>query len=156
MEERISTPQDTTPLYVEGVHMLDGLTDEEVDHFLEEHPTIVPLFEIDVLTTITPYVSEATNEEKDIHREPDPKSIEELWHTCELLECELAISQCVKASTLEEINLGSTTDPRTFKIAKELAFDERLTLVGLLMEYQDVFARSYNDMNGLDPQYYKH
>ena len=92
-EERIYIPQDITLLYAEGVHMLEGLANKEVDHFLEEHPTIVPLFEIDVLTTITPYVSEATNEEKDIHREPDPKSIEELWHTCELLECELAISQ---------------------------------------------------------------
>ena len=53
-EERISTPQNTTPLYAEGVHMLDGLADEEVDHFLEEHPTIVPLFKIDVITVVGP------------------------------------------------------------------------------------------------------
>ena len=45
IEERISTPQNTTPLYAEGIHMLDGLAEEEVDHFLEEHPNIVPLFE---------------------------------------------------------------------------------------------------------------
>ena len=32
--------------------MLDGLADEEVDHFLEEHPTIVPLFKIYVITAI--------------------------------------------------------------------------------------------------------
>ena len=32
--------------------MLDGLADEEVDHFLEEHPTIVSLFEIDVITVV--------------------------------------------------------------------------------------------------------
>ena len=44
-QEHISTPQNTTPLYVEGVHMLDGLAEEEVDHFQEEHPNIVPLFE---------------------------------------------------------------------------------------------------------------
>ena len=53
-EERISTPQNTTPLYVEGVHMLDGLADEDVDHFLKEHPTIVPLFKIDVITVVGP------------------------------------------------------------------------------------------------------
>ena len=46
------TPLDISPLYAEGVHMLDDLTDEEMDHFLEEHPTIVPLFEIDVLMAI--------------------------------------------------------------------------------------------------------
>ena len=51
-EERIATPQNTTPDYAEGIHMLDGLADEEVDHFLEEHPTIVPLFKIYVITAI--------------------------------------------------------------------------------------------------------
>ena len=66
-----------------------------------------------------------------------------------MLECELAISEHVKASTLDEINLGTTMDPRTLKIAKELASDERSALVGLLTEYQDVFAWSYNDMNGV-------
>ena len=53
-EERIYTSQDTTSLYVEAVHMLDGLVDEEVDHFLEEHPTIVSLFDIHVVTTLAP------------------------------------------------------------------------------------------------------
>ena len=32
--------------------MLDGLTDDEVEDFLEDHPTIIPLFEIDVIPTI--------------------------------------------------------------------------------------------------------
>ena len=34
-EERLRTPYNTTPLYVEGVHMVDGLVDKEVDEFLE-------------------------------------------------------------------------------------------------------------------------
>ena len=52
--------------------MLDGLADEEVDHFLEDHPRIVPLFDIDIVTTVGPY--EPTKEERDIDREPDPKN----------------------------------------------------------------------------------
>ena len=91
--------------------MLNGLTEDKMDHFLEEHPTIVPLFKIDVLTAVRPYVSEPATEEKDVHREPDPKFIEELWHLCEAIKQELAISQRVKASTVEEINLGTTTNP---------------------------------------------
>ena len=98
----------------------------------------------------------------------DPKSIEELGHARNVLEHELAISQCVKASTLEDIKLGAPTDPRTLKLSKELASNERATLVGLLTEYQDVFSwldpQYYhhkihllmNDMKGLDPQYYHH
>ena len=38
--------------------MLDGLIDEEVDHFLEDHPTIILLFDIDIVTTISLFVSE--------------------------------------------------------------------------------------------------
>ena len=38
--------------------MLYGFANEEVNHFLEEHRTIVPLFEMDVITTVGPYVAE--------------------------------------------------------------------------------------------------
>ena len=111
-EERISTPQNTTPLYAEGVHMLDRLADEELDHFLEEHPTIIPLFKIDVITVVEPYISEPATEEKHSHHDLDSKSIKELHHARDAFERELAISQWVKASTLEKVNLGSDTYPR--------------------------------------------
>ena len=65
--------------------MLNGLTDEEVDHFLEVHPIIVTLFEIDVLMAVEPYVSEPTTEENKVHHELDPKSIEELRHAGDML-----------------------------------------------------------------------
>ena len=60
-EESLTTPHNTTPLYAEGVHMLDGLADEEVDDFLEDHPTIIPLFEIDAISAVgTPLDEEVT------------------------------------------------------------------------------------------------
>ena len=34
--------------------MLNGFAGDEMDSFLDEHPTIVPLFEIDVLTAVEP------------------------------------------------------------------------------------------------------
>ena len=136
-------------IHSEGVHMLDGLVDEEMDH-----PTIVPVFKIDVLTVVEPYISELAPEESEDPHELDPQSIEELRHTRDALDRELAISQRVKASTLEEINLGSCTEPRTLKIAKALASEEQSALIKLLTEYQDVFAWSYSDMKGLEPQYY--
>ena len=36
--------------------MLDGLADEEVDRYLNEHPTIVPLLKVDVAEAATPYI----------------------------------------------------------------------------------------------------
>ena len=56
-EARTLTPIDHSPLYAEGVHML------------EEHPTIVPLFEVDVLSAMEPYI--ATNSKPDELHEPD-------------------------------------------------------------------------------------
>ena len=84
-EEQIHNPKDTTPLYEEGVHMLDGLADEEVDHFLEDHPRIVPLFDMDIKLTVSPYVSKPTEEDRDIGREPHSRSIEELCHARDTL-----------------------------------------------------------------------
>ena len=57
---------------------------------------------------------------------------------------------------MEEVNLGSPSEPRSVKIAKVLTIKDRSTLLGLLTEYQDVFTWAYNDMKGLDPQYYQH
>ena len=54
--------------------MLDGLVDEEVDHYLEEHPKIMPLFVVDVAEAVTPYVTHREDE----FNEPDRKAIREL------------------------------------------------------------------------------
>ena len=82
--------------------------------------------------------------------------MKELQQARDALERELEISQRVKASTLEDVNLGSSDEPRLVKISKDLAISNRSTLITLLMEYQDVFTWSYSDMKGLDPQYYQH
>jgi hypothetical protein len=33
----------TAPVYAEGVNMLEGLTEQQADIFLQENPTLVPL-----------------------------------------------------------------------------------------------------------------
>ena len=77
-EERVTTPHNTSPLYTEGVHMLNGLADEEMDDFLEDHPTIIPLFEIDAISAVgTPLDEEVTGDTLS-QDEPDPTTIAEL------------------------------------------------------------------------------
>ena len=83
----------------------------------------------------------------------DSEAIRELHNSQEALEREMAISQCVKASTLEEVNLGMLEDPWSVNIVKELVLIERKSMVELLKEYRDVFAWSYEDMKGLDPKF---
>ena len=74
--------------------MMDELADEEVNRYLEEHPKIVSLFEVDITEAVIPYV---TNLGKDSD-EPDQEAIRELRQAQESLEREMTILQRVKAS----------------------------------------------------------
>ena len=85
--------------------MLEGLTDDEVDQYLNEHP-----FEVNVAEAVTPHVYRGKESE-----EPDQEAIRELRQAQESLEWEMTISQRVKASQLEEVDLGTekNLDPLT-------------------------------------------
>ena len=63
----------------------------------------------------------------------------------------MTISQRVKASQLEEVDLGTTDKPRPVNVAKELPKEEKKAMMALLTDFKDVFAWSYEDMRGLDP-----
>ncbi|RDX63355.1 hypothetical protein CR513_58230, partial [Mucuna pruriens] len=51
---------------------------------------------------------------------------------------------------LEGINLGGETEKKEVRVGKQMPPDLRFSLIGLLKEYADVFAWSYQDMSGLD------
>ena len=144
--------KEVTPLYAESVNMLEGLADEEVDRYLDENPRIVPLFEVDVAEAVSPYIGQP----EDVGEELDRDAIWELQQAQEALEREMAVSQWVKASQLEEVNLGIDKKTRPVHVAKEMPPEEKSAMVTLLKEFRDVFAWSYEDMQGLDPQLYQH
>ena len=131
--------------------MLDGLVEEEVDDFLKDPPAIIPLFEIDTILAIGSPPDEDVMEDSLPQDKLDATTIAELRHARDAFERDLTISQRVKASTLESLNLGSDENPRTLQIANNLLANERSALIRLLTDYQDVFAWSYTDMKGLDP-----
>jgi hypothetical protein len=78
--------------------MLEGLTEEEADTFLQENPTLVPLYEIDVVKEAEPYQISAE------------VAIVELGRARDALDWELAVSQRVRATELEELNLGTAEE----------------------------------------------
>ena len=51
-QEHVATTKGITPLYAEGIDILEGLVDAEVNRYVEENPKIVPLFEIDVIEAV--------------------------------------------------------------------------------------------------------
>ena len=111
--------------------MLDGLSDDVVDRYLEQHPKIVSLFEVDVVEAVTLYIMHREDELD----EPDREAVRELRQARESLEQELAISQKVKASHLEEVNLGTNEAPKPVNVAKELPREEKMAMIELLKEF---------------------
>ena len=81
---------------------------------------------------VTPYMTYRENEFDEL----DQDAIRELWQAQESLEREMVVSQRAKASQLEEVDLGTGEEPKPIN--------------------RDVFAWSYEDMQGLDPQLYQH
>ena len=67
--------------------MLEGLPDEEVDRYLDKHPIIVPLFEVNITVAVGPYIMSPELDE------PDQEAIRELRQAQESLEKEMTISQ---------------------------------------------------------------
>ena len=57
---------------------------------------------------------------------------------------------------LETINLGNDENPCLIKIGSTLNEKERKYLQALLMEFQEVFAWSYEDMPRIDPEIAQH
>ena len=52
---------------------------------------------------------------------------------------------------LKEINLGTREDPRPIFVSASLSSAEEKEYLYLLLEYKDVFAWTYKEMPGLDP-----
>ena len=64
-QPRVTTSKEVTPCYAESINILEGLPDEEVDRYMEEHPKIVPLFEVDITAAVGPYITTPEPDEPD-------------------------------------------------------------------------------------------
>ena len=68
----------------------------------------------------------------------------------------MEISRRVAATELEEVNMGTTAEPRTISVTRNLPPSTRPEMITLLGEYRDVFAWSFDEMKALDPKFYQH
>ena len=56
----------------------------------------------------------------------------------------------------QTINIGTEENPKLVLIGSTLTLEEKSELTNLLKEYKDVFAWSYQDMPGIDPEIVQH
>ena len=57
-----------------------------------------------------------------------------------------------RVDELKKLNLGTEEDPRPIFVSASLSSQEEKEYRDLLLEYKDVFAWTYTEMPGLDPQ----
>ena len=80
----------------------------------------------------------------------------EVGRAREALEKDLAVSERVKRTKLEDVDIGEDDHQRLVLVAKNLPVVFEIELEQTLREYHDVISWSYDDMKGLDPQFYQH
>ena len=141
-QNKVATNKQCLPIYAESVNMMEGLDEDEENQYFDDNPKIIPLFEIDILQALTPYVD--SQEEMPL----DEQTMKEIRLQQEATDREMKVSQRVQASALEELNLAGANDkePKTVLIAKDLAETDKQTNTSLLIQYKYVFAWSFNDM----------
>ena len=54
------------------------------------------------------------------------------------------------------LNIGTPESPKNVKIGAQCSDEEKMNFAKLLGEYQDVFAWSYEDVHGFDPNLIQH
>ena len=127
-QEKINTTHKCLPIHPESVNMMEGLDEVEEDQYFTKNPKIIPLFEVDILQTLTTY-----REDKESEIPVDEQTLKELRLQQKAIEKEMKVSQIVQASRLEELNLADTeVVPRTILIAKEVRTVEKEELKKLL------------------------
>lgn len=101
--------------------------------------------------TSVSYLEDDKNEGT-LQLEDDPwiKHLNALWDTC-LEQCEPSTDD-----RLLHINLGTKENPRLILISESLTPLKREELFRLIWEYINVFAWSFEDMPGLNPQVVMH
>ena len=62
----------------------------------------------------------------------------------------------MKTTELQEVNIGEDGQIWLILVAKNLPGEFKIELAQTLREHWDIFAWSYEDMKGLDPQFYQH
>ena len=88
-QPRTSTRKKLMPLYAESINMLEGLAEEDMDRYLNEHSKIVPLFEVDVVGPVALYIVHP----EEVWDKPVQEAIREFQQAQEALEREMALLQ---------------------------------------------------------------
>ena len=55
-QNKITTSKQCLPVHVESINMMEGLYEVKEYQYFDDNPKIIPLFEVDILQALTPYL----------------------------------------------------------------------------------------------------
>ena len=120
-KEKITTSRQCLPIHAEAVNMMEGLDEIEEKQYFNDNPKIIPLFEVDMVQALSPYVEEQSD-----MVQIDEQSLTEIRLQQEASEKEMLVSQRVQASSLEELNLAEDgLKSKPILIAKDMRNEDK-------------------------------
>ena len=136
--------------------MVEGLEDDEEEAFLMANPDVIPVYMAD-MTKAREYdkLFGKGGLPADDNADEVVSVKDMLWHEREF-EAQMSRVTRVKEDELETVFLGADAASKPIQISLTLKPNFRQALISLLSEFQDAFAWEYNDMQGLDPEFYNH
>ena len=93
-KEKITTSRQCLPIHAEVVNMMEGLDETEEKHYSNDNLKSIPLFELDIVQALTPYVEDQSDI---VH--VDEQTLKEIWLQPEACEKEMLVSQRVQAAS---------------------------------------------------------
>jgi hypothetical protein len=61
-----------------------------------------------------------------------------------------------KVGDIVSVNIGTSDDPKILKIGAQCSQEEKGKFMDLFCEFKDIFAWSYEDLHGFDPNVIQH
>ena len=55
-QNKVTTSKQCLPVHAESINMMEGLDEVEENQYFDDNPKIIPLFKVDILQVLTPYV----------------------------------------------------------------------------------------------------
>ena len=52
-QNKVTTSKQCLPIHAEAVNMMEGLDEVEENHYFNDNPKVIPLFEVDILQALT-------------------------------------------------------------------------------------------------------
>lgn len=175
MRSKVKLKSSERPLWAQTISLATEVEDLEEEEYLKLNPTVVPVFDVDILAIAAEYARQQTdpNQSEKVLTKEELIQLEKEQQNRNLGNQEITVEEAITAAEvryeqqkvksvrsaeeeLEDLNVGTAEHPKMVRIGKNIESEFKEALKKLVTEFKDVFAWDYCDMKGIDPSFYQH